>query len=97
MKPARPESPMDISQRCLPPARQHAGTEAALANARGATKADSRTASTEIEMPRLIGRRIVAQHMSLQLSVVNNLRQGMLVLLVCPNAAIIGACIQGGS
>ena len=60
-----PESPIDISQWCLPPARQHAGTEAGLASATGANTPVNKTISIAMEMPRLMSRRILAHRLRL--------------------------------
>ena len=65
MKPASPESSMDISQWCLPPARQHAGSDDALAGASGARMVVIKTSNTAMDTVRLMSRRILAHRLLL--------------------------------
>ena len=57
--PSIPAVPM---QWCCPPTRQHAGTDAELACASGASTPVSKTISTAMETPRLMNSGILAHH-----------------------------------
>ena len=61
LKPSSPEVAADISQWCLPPVRQQAGSEDGLPCASGASNGVIRTANTAMDAIRLMNMRILAR------------------------------------